>query len=111
VALQASVTYTSEGDQSSSHGEGQLIELSKEGCRIVGSSAVLSGGLLSLSINLGDGHLALCLAGKVCWMEGKTFGVNFVELTEHERQRLLQLVWKFASRKGESDGHTGFRIV
>jgi hypothetical protein len=63
VALQASVTYTSEGDQSSSHGEGQLIELSKEGCRIVGSSAVLSGGLLSLSINLGDGHLALCLAG------------------------------------------------
>lgn len=110
VALQASVTYASDGDPSSG-GEGILIDLSKEGCRIAGSSAVLNGGNLSLSINLGDGHPPPCLAGKVCWIEGKTFGVKFAELTEHERQRLQQLVWKFASRKGESGGHTGFRFA
>jgi hypothetical protein len=84
VALQASVTYVSESDQSS-HGEGMLIDLSKEGCRIVGSPAVVTGETLSLSFNLGEGHPALSLAGKVCWREGKTFGVKFAELTENER--------------------------
>ncbi len=112
VALQASVTYTSEGDQPSSHGEGQLIELSKEGCRIAVKGPIPTGCALKLSINFSDGHPPLSLCGiKVCWREGNTFGVKFAELPEHERQRLQQLIWKFASRKGESDEHTGFRFA
>jgi hypothetical protein len=44
-------------------------------------------------------------------MEGNTFGVKFAELTENERQRLQQLVWKFASRTGTSEDRTGFRFA
>jgi PilZ domain len=111
VALQARVTYVHEADLSS-YGEGLLIDLSKEGCRIGGSRAVVIGSTVRLSINFSDGHPPLCLcAATVCWREGNTFGVKFAELTENERQRLQQLIWKFASRKGESGEHTGFRFA
>ena len=114
VALQAGVIYVcegSEGDQSS-HGNGQLIELSKEGCRIVGSHPVVTGSSLTLSITLSDGHAALCLRGaRVCWIEGNKFGVKFATLTNSERQRVQNLVWKFASKAAESEDHTGFRFL
>ena len=78
VALQAGVTYLtegSEGDQSSS-GNGQVIELSKEGCRIVGSYPVAIGSSLTLSIKFNDGQPVLRMCGaKVCWIEGNRFGV------------------------------------
>ena len=113
VALEATVTYVagSEGDQSS-HGNGQLIELSKEGCRIVGSHPVVTGSSLTLSITLSDGHAALCLRGaRVCWIEGNKFGVKFATLTDSERQRVQNLVWNFASKAAESEDHTGFRFA
>lgn len=112
VALEATVTYVagSEGDQSS-HGDGQLIGLSQEGCRIVGSHPVIAGSSLTVSINFSDGHPALCLRGvTVCWIEGNTFGVKFAKLTDHERQRVENLVWKFASKAAENEG-TGFRFA
>ena len=114
VTLQADVVYTCEGseDDENSHGNGQLIELSTEGCRIVGSQPVVTGSSLTLSITLSDGHppLRLC-AAKVCWIEGDKFGVKFAKLTDSERQRVQNLVWKFASKAGESEDHTGFRFL
>ena len=110
VVICTRVTYFSEGDES--HEEGRLIELSKEGCRMVGSRPIVSGRTLALSINFSDGHPPLCLVGaKVCWTEGNTFGVKFSNVTENERQRLQQLVWKFATRTDKSDEHTGFRFA
>lgn len=113
VAFKASVTYVggSEGDQSSG-GDGQLIDLSQEGCRILGSHPVIAGTSLTVSIKFSDGHPALCLCGaKVSWIEGNTFGVKFAKLTDNERQRIQSLVWKFASKAAESEDHTGFRFA
>lgn len=114
VALQAGVTYLtegSEGDQNSSR-NGQLVELSKEGCRIVGSHPVAIGSSLTLSITFNDGQPVLRVCGaKVCWIEGNRFGVKFAKLTDNERQRVQNLVWKFASKAGESEDHTGFRFA
>ena len=109
VAVEASVTY--HGDHCS-HGEGRLVELSKEGCRIVGSRPVPGGSTLTLSITFSDGQPPLHLsAAKVCWAERNTFGVRFAELKASERQRLQQVVWRFATRKGESDDHTEYRLA
>ena len=114
VTLEAGVTYLTEGregDQGSSR-NGQLIELSKEGCRIVGSHPVAIGSSLTLSINFNDGHPALRVCGaKVCWIEGDRFGVKFAQLTDNDRQRVQNLVWKFASKAGDSEDHTGFRFA
>lgn len=113
VTLRADVTYSTEGSESdaSSEGNGQLIELSKEGCRIVGTQPVATGRSLTLSIKFNDGHPALIVCGKACWMEGNRFGVNFLKLTDNERQRVQNLVWKFASKAGESEDHTSFRFA
>jgi hypothetical protein len=114
VALKAGVTYVVEGSggDRGSGANGQLIELSQEGCRIVGSHPVVAGNSLTLSIKFSDGHPALCLCGaKVCWIEGHNFGVKFAKLTDNERQRVQNLVWKFASKAAESEDHTGFRFA
>jgi hypothetical protein len=110
IALETSVTYVSVDNQFS-NGEGRLVDLSKEGCRIVGTRPVATGSILTLSIKLNDGHSPLCLCAKVCWIEGNRFGVNFAKLTDNERQRVQSLVCKFASRDDESEGHTGFRFA
>jgi len=111
VALEASVSYVSDGDQSS-QGEGRLVELSKEGCRIVGCRPVPVGSNLALSVGFSDGQPPICLsAAQVCWADTNTFGVRFAEMPANERQRLQQLVWRFASRRGESGEHTEFRFA
>ena len=109
VAVEARVIY--EGEHCS-HGEGRLVELSKEGCRIIGSRPVPGGSILTLSIKFSDGQppLRLC-AATVCWAASNTFGVRFAELTDSERQRLQQMIWRFATRKGESEGHTEYRFA
>jgi PilZ domain len=114
VALQACVTYVNEGGEcdQKSRADGQLVELSMEGCRIVGSQPVATGSSLTLSIRFSDGYppLRLCRT-QVCWSDGDTFGVKFAKLTDNERQRVQNLVWKFASKAGESEDHTGFRFA
>jgi PilZ domain-containing protein len=90
VALKAGVTYVVEGGggDRSSGANGQLIELSREGCRIEGSHPVVAGDSLTLSIKFSDGHPALSLSGvKVCWIEGYKFGVKFAKLTDNQRQQ------------------------
>ena len=111
VAVQAGVTYVTEGSEGLGQ-NGEVVELSKEGCRIVGSHPAAIGSSLTLSIKFNDGHPVLRVCGaKVCWIDGNRFGVKFAGLADTERQRVQNLVWKFASKAGESEDHTGFRFA
>ena len=112
VPLQVHVLYTSDQDTGPCDGEGRLRNLSKKGCQIVGSVRLARGSLVTLSLNLNDGQPPLCLPGTtVCWTEGDAFSVKFPPMTTDARQRLQQVVLKFATRREISRAHTAFRII
>jgi len=112
VPLHDHVSYASEETGGLSTREGRLRNLSKEGCRIEGSAPVAAGRTLTITLDLEDGKPPVCLSGAtVCWSEGSSFGVKFPPMTLENRQRLQELVLKFATLRGTSLAHTAFRIA
>jgi hypothetical protein len=113
VPLHVHVLYTSGGGEAlPCDGEGRVRNLSKKGCQIVGSTPLVQGSLVTLSLDLGDGQPPLCLPGAlVCWTDGACFSVKFPPMTDEARYRLQQLVLKFAARREVSRTHTAFRVV
>jgi PilZ domain len=92
-------------------GEGRLEDLSKTGCKIIGP-LLMVGTLATLVIHINDDKPPLCLSGvEVTWANGEPFGVRFPKLKAEERQRLQELVLRFATFKGRSEEHTAFRLA
>jgi hypothetical protein len=113
VPLHVYVLYTSYGEEElPSDGEGRVRNLSKKGCQIVGTTCVVRGSLVTLSLNLDDGQPPLCLPGAiVCWTSGDCFSVKFPPLTNEARYRLQQMVLKFAALREVSRTHSAFKVI
>jgi hypothetical protein len=111
VSFYAHVSYASDEDAALGNADGQLLNLSKLGCRIVGPAPNV-GSHMTISLDLKDGKAPLRLAGAtVCWCDGYSFGTKFSAMTGEERQRLQEVVLKLASRHGSKDDYTAFRLA
>ena len=109
VPFYAPVSYWSDAEPCVSHG--QLLDVSKQGCRILGPAPAI-GSRLMLSLELEDGQSPLrppCAT--VCWSDGYSFGVKFTALTSDDRQRLQKLVLKFVTLRTSSEHHRAFRLA
>jgi len=110
--LHVRVFYASEQKECRFTGEGQLRNLSKKGCGIDGTSQVVAGSTVRILLDMDDGKGPLCLSGAtIVWSDGASFGVEFSRMTLENRQRLQELVLKFATLRGTSPAHAAFRIA
>jgi PilZ domain len=70
-------------------GEGILTNLSMMGCSVMSDQEVLCGSDVRLSVLLPDQTRALSVElGKIKWVQGYEFGVEFLHLPLEARQRL-----------------------
>jgi hypothetical protein len=105
------VLYTSENEARRCQKKGQLIDLSKTGCRILGPVLPV-GCTTTIVVDLKDGKPPLSIVGAtVCWNDGYSFGVRFPSMPVDDRHGLQALVLKFATSKGTSQAHTAFRLA
>ena len=111
VPLSAPVFYVSDARMGLTKGEGRLEDLSKTGCKIIGP-LLMVGTIATLVIDLNDDRPALCLSGvEVTWSDGESFGVRFPKLRFEDRQRLQEMVLRFATFNGRSEDYTAFRLA
>lgn len=90
--------------------QGQLMDLSKTGCKIVGEAPVL-GATLTLVLDFDDDKDPLCISGaKVTWRDHSSFGVRFTMLRSVERHRLQEVVLKYATCRGRSQDYIAFVV-
>ena len=70
-------------------GDGNVVDLSNKGLRILGNMAVKAGLEMTLFLYLPDGRDPLfVLSAKVAWSKGHEFGVEILRLNVRERNRL-----------------------
>lgn len=75
-------------------GEGTLTDLSTSGCAIVCDRTVLSGSYVRLNVLMPDQSPSLAIdLGKIRWVCGQVFGVEFIRLPSIARQQLDQAIW------------------
>ncbi len=111
VPLDAVVSYMSDARMGLNRGEGRLADLSKTGCKIIGP-LLMVGTLATLVIHVDDDKPPLCLSEvEVTWTNSESFGVRFPKLKAEDRQRLQELVLRFATFRGQSEEHTAFRLA
>lgn len=106
------VTYTGTEGARFITSTGSLKDLSKTGCKIVGTTLPPIGGTVTVTLYLNDGHAPLCLTdATVSWIKGNVFAVRFPKLTEDERKRIQGVIWKHVSLTKTKTHRTAFRIV
>jgi hypothetical protein len=111
VPFYSPVTYTSEEAARRSQNKGQLLDLSKKGCRILGPVLGI-GCTTTIMLDLNDGKASMTIVdATVCWNDGYSFGVKFPTLPVEDRHRLQELVLKFATLKGANKDRTTFRLA
>jgi hypothetical protein len=111
VPLCARVSYVTDARTGLSRGEGRLEDLSKTGCKIVGP-VLMVGSIATVVIHFDDGREPLSLSPvEVTWSDGESFGVRFQRLQAKDRQRVQELVLRFATFSGRSQEHTAFRFA
>lgn len=92
--------------------EGTVQDLSKTGCKILGTTQPIMGNDLALFLYLDDGKAPLCLAGaQITWVKGLSFAIRFPRLTPDERKRLQEVIWKNVTLSPANSQRTAFRIV
>ena len=112
VAFRYQITYSGEEGARIVTGEGTLKNLSKTGCKILGTTTSSLGGSLTLHLHLEDGQAPLCLTDAiVSGIDKGTFSVRFPSLSSGDRKRLQNVVWKNISLSSTHDRRTAFRIV
>lgn len=75
-------------------GEGSLTDLSASGCAIACDRTVLSGSYIRLNVLMPDHSPSLAIdLGKIRWVRGQVFGVEFIRLPTIARQQLDQVIW------------------
>ena len=111
VPLRTYVSYMTDKGKGLSRGQGWLVDLSKTGCKITGP-ALMVGASMTLVLYFQDEKDPLCISdATVTWRDGESFGVRFPKLKGADRQRLQELVLRFATFRGHSQQHTAFRLV
>src|SRR5690348_11173645 len=111
VPLRSYVSYVTDERMGLSRGQGWLVDLSKTGCKITGPVLML-GTSVTIVLYFADEQDPLCVCGAtVTWSDGDSFGVRFPKLNGADRQRLQELVLKFATLRGKSQQHTAFRLA
>ena len=111
VPLHTYVSYVTDERMGLSRGQGWLVDLSKTGCKIVGPVLML-GTTVTIVLYFDDDKDPLCVCGAtVTWCNGESFGVRFPKLNGADRQRLQELVLRFATLRGNSIEHTAFRLA
>ena len=76
-------------------GEAQLYDVSTTGCQVESSVDVEEGMELQLFLELPDYPWPLRINKAVVrWVNGLTFGLEFVEILPAQRERLLSLIMK-----------------
>lgn len=76
-------------------GEGQLVDVSANGCRATSTVHLSVGMKLKLSIFLPDHNWPLRVDEAIVrWIAGENFGIEFTVLREAQRERLRSLVIK-----------------
>ncbi len=92
--------------------EGTLQDLSKTGCKILGTTQPVMGDDLTLFLYLDDGKTPMCLAGgQITWVKGLSFAIRFPRLTPEERKRLQEVIWKNVTFSPANSHRTAFRIA
>jgi PilZ domain-containing protein len=92
--------------------EGTVQDLSKTGCKILGTTQPIMGHDLALILYLDDGKAPLCLAGaQITWVKGLSFAIRFPRLTPEERKRLQDVIWKNVTLSPANSQRTAFRIA
>jgi len=75
-------------------GEGTLTDLSASGCAIACDRTVLSGSYVRLNVLMPDQSPSLAIElGKIRWVKGHMFGVEFIRLPIRAHQPLDQVIW------------------
>lgn len=92
--------------------EGSLRDLSKTGCKVLGTILPAVGGNLTITLHLEDGQAPLCLTdATVTWIRGSVFAVRFPKLTADERKRIQEVIWKNVTLSQAKSHRAAFRIV
>jgi hypothetical protein len=74
-------------------GEGVVYDLSVSGCSVTCERTVLAGSYIKLSVVLPDPTSSLFIElGKVRWVKGSTFGIEFIRIPTITRHRLDRVV-------------------
>ncbi len=90
-------------------GEGVLTNLSLMGCSVMSDREVLSGSDVRVSVLLPNHPQALPVElGKIKWVKGHEFGVEFLRLPLEARQRLnsalrVELIQFLKTRSGRTE--------
>jgi len=112
VPIRHPITYSGEEGARIVTGEGHLKNLSKTGCKILGSTTCSLGSCLTLVLHLEDGQAPMGLTGvTVSWVSKDSFAVRFPRLSGDERKRLQEVIWKNVSLSSLDYRRTAFRIV
>ena len=91
---------------------GALKDLSKTGCKILGATTSTLGSRITLLLDLEDGQAPLRLTDVlVSWTARDSFAVRFPKLSQEERKRLQEVIFKNISRSSLDDQRTAFRII
>lgn len=106
------VTYTSTEGARFITSTGSLKDLSKTGCKIIGTTLPAIGGCITVTLHLNDGQAPLSLSdASVSWIKGNVFAVRFPRLTDEERKRIQSVIWKHVSLPQDTSHRTAFRIA
>ena len=93
-------------------GEGDLKNLSKTGCKVLGAATISLGSHLTLLLYLEDGQAPMRLVDSlVSWVAKDSFSVKFSKLSPDERKRLQDVIFKNISLSTLDHRRTAFRIV
>lgn len=110
VPIHYRVTYTGTEGARLIKTKGSLLDLSKTGCKIIGTILPAPGGTLAVTLYLEDGQVPLCLTDSiVSWIKGSVFAVRFPKLIEGERKRIQGVIWKHVTLS--KNHRAAFRIV
>jgi hypothetical protein len=106
------VTYTGTEGARFITSTGTLKDLSKTGCKVIGTALPAMGTRMTVTLYLNDGERPLCLReATVSWIKGNVFAVRFPTLTDAERKRIQGTIWKHVSLTPAKHHRTAFRIV
>ena len=112
VPIHYRVTYTGTEGARFIKADGSLKDLSKTGCKILGTVLPARGGNLAITLHLEDGREPLRLTdATVSWIKGSVFAVRFPKLTEEERKRIQGVIWKHVTLSPSKNHRAAFRIV
>jgi PilZ domain len=112
VPINYRVTYTGAEGARLVKTDGSLRDLSKTGCKILGTILPVVGSRVTVTLYLEDGQAPLCLGDTtVSWIRGSVFAIRFPKLTADERKRVQEVIWKHVTLSPSKNHRAAFRIV